>query len=424
MSNDLKEGKIVVTYFDLNKNLSSEDMALRDAAHKFAAEVMRPISKELDQMSAEDAIGPDSPIWGFLKKAYELNYHRILLPGEAGLGLTPLQIHLVQEELGWGSFGLAALLGGVGLPFYFAAMSGNKGLIAQFTEPFLCLHDASLIGCWAVTEPDHGSDTAAFKEDFFNVSGFLGNVRAQLDGEEWVISGQKAAWVSVAPIATHAVVHVQVDPSRGLNGMGLCIIPLNLRGVSRGKPLRKMGQRELCQGELFFEGVRVPKNYMVFGPDEYDFAKEVILATVNADMSVWSTGLARAAFEEALKYAKERVQGRKMIIEHYSVRQKLFNMFSKVETCRALSRAVCEFNYHNPIPFVEYSIAAKIACTKLCFEVASDAVQLLGGNGLAQEYLTEKLFRDARTSLIMDGCNDALSATGGAFLAEFYPRCR
>ncbi|GAB6173717.1 acyl-CoA dehydrogenase family protein [Paradesulfitobacterium aromaticivorans] len=413
-----------MTYFDLNKDLTSEDIALRDAAHKFAAEVMRPVSKELDQMSAEDAIGPNSPIWGFMKKAYELNYHRILLPGEAGLGLTPRQIHLVQEELGWGSFGLAALLNGVGLPFNFAAMSGDKELIAQFTEPFLGLHDASLIGCWAVTEPDHGSDTSAFKEDFFNSPGFLGNVRAKLDGDEWIISGQKAAWVSGAPIATHAVVHVQVDPSRGLNGMGLCVIPLNLKGVSKGKPLRKMGQRDLCQGELFFEEVRIPKNYMVLGPDQYHFVKEIILATVNADMSVWSTGLARAAFEEALKYAKERVQGNKPIIEHYSVRQKLFDMFSKVESCRALSRAACELNYHNPAPFLEYSIAAKVTCTRLCFEVASEAVQLLGGNGLAQEYLTEKLFRDARTSLIMDGCNDALSATGGAILREFYPRSR
>jgi len=204
--------------------------------------------------------------------------------------------------------------------------------------------------------------------------------------------------------------------------MGLCFIPLNHKGVSRGKPLRKMGQRDLCQGELFFEEVRIPKNYMVIGPNEYDFVKEIILANINADMSVWSTGLARAAFEEALKYAKERVQGNRLLIKHYSVRQRLFEMFSKVETCRAFSRAVCDLNYHNPTPFVEYSIAAKTMCTQLCFEVASEAVQLLGGNGLTQEYLTEKLFRDARASLIMDGNNEALSATGGAFLGELYPR--
>lgn len=413
-----------MSYFDLNKGLSTEDTALRDAAHKFAAEEMRPVSKALDQMSAEDAIGPNSPVWGLLKKAYALDYHRILLPGDAGLGLTPLQIHLVQEELSWGSFGFAALLNGVGLPFNFAAISGDQELIEQFTKPFLGNKDASLIGCWAVTEPDRGSDTSAFKEDFFSSSGLLGNVRAKLEGNEWVISGQKAAWVSGAPIATHAIIHVQVDSSKGLDGMGLCVLPLNLKGVSKGKPLRKMGQRDLCQGELFFEEVRVPKNYMILGPDEYHFVKEIILATVNADMSIWSTGLARAAFEEAIKYAKERVQGTKTLIEHFSVRQKLFEMFSKVESCRTLSRAVCELNYHNPTPFLEYSIAAKVTCTRLCFEVASDAVQLLGGNGLAQEYLTEKLFRDARTSLIMDGCNDVLSATGGALLGEFYPRGR
>lgn len=411
-----------MNYFDLNKDLSTEDIALRDAVHKFAAEVMRPVSKELDQMSAEDAVGPNSPIWGLLKKAYELDYHRILLPGEAGLGLTPRQIHMVQEELGWGSFGLSALIAGVGLPFSFAAMSGNTELIEKFTMPFFRNKDASMVGCWAVTEPNRGSDHSAFKEDYFDSPGLLANVRAKLDGDEWVISGQKAAWVSGAPIATHSIVHVQIDPSRGMDGMGLCIVPLNLQGVSKGKPLRKMGQRDLCQGELFFDEVRIPKNYMILGPDQYHFFKEIILSNMNADMSVWATGLARAAFEEALKYARERIQGNKVIIEHYSVRQKLFNMFSKVESCRSLSRSACELNYHNQRPFLEYSLAAKVTCTRLCFEVASDAIQLLGGNGLAQEYLTEKLFRDARTSLIMDGCNDSLSATGGALIGEFYPR--
>ena len=98
-------------YFDLNMNLTSEDIALKEAASKFASEVMRPISVELDTMSAEDAFAPESPYWDFMRQAYQLGYHKLPFPEEVGgPGLNPLQIQIVMEELAWGSFGLALSL--------------------------------------------------------------------------------------------------------------------------------------------------------------------------------------------------------------------------------------------------------------------------------------------------------------------------
>ncbi len=123
--------------------------------------------------------------------------------------------------------------------------------------------------------------------------------------------------------------------------------------------------------------------------------EEGILALANAWMATWATGLARAAYEEALTYCKERVQGGRPLAEHYSIKQRIFEMFARVETCRALSRAAINLNMNIAPGFPEYSMAAKITATQLCLDNASDAIQLLGGNGLSKEYLPEKLFRDA-----------------------------
>jgi alkylation response protein AidB-like acyl-CoA dehydrogenase len=159
-------------------------------------------------------------------------------------------------------------------------------------------------------------------------------------------------------------------------------------------------------------------------PDFYPQMLEMILSSANAAMGIFATGCARAAFEEAFQYAKERIQGGVPIIQHRSVRQRLFDMFAKVETCRALSRAVMNLNFNVSPPLPEYSLVAKTRCTQMCFEVAHEAVQILGGNGLTEEYLTEKLFRDARAALIEDGANEALSAAGGHIIGQVCPRSR
>jgi alkylation response protein AidB-like acyl-CoA dehydrogenase len=139
-------------------------------------------------------------------------------------------------------------------------------------------------------------------------------------------------------------------------------------------------------------------------------------------MANWSVGLARAAFDEALSYCKERVQGGRVLIEHYTTKQRVFDMFARVETARAISRAAMNLNINLSPPHVEYSLVAKTQCTEMAFQNTHDAIQLLGANGLTKEYLTEKLFRDARSTLIEDGNNETLSRHGGHILMETYPR--
>jgi alkylation response protein AidB-like acyl-CoA dehydrogenase len=142
---------------------------------------------------------------------------------------------------------------------------------------------------------------------------------------------------------------------------------------------------------------------------------EMILTMANAAMGVIFVGLSRAALEHAIQYSKERVQGGVPIFEHQSVKARLFEMFRKVEAARSLSRRVMQYNMTNP-PLLQYSIASKVHSTNTAFEVASSALQIYGGNGLSTEYPIEKLMRDARASMIEDGCNDILSLVGAAKL--------
>ncbi len=410
-------------YFDINLDLSEDDIALRDAARQFAEQEMRPTAKLLDQMTAEEGVAENSPLWPFLKKAYALGYHKILMPESfGGFGLTPLQVNIVTEELGWGSFGLSVLLAVVSFPFYLACTSNNDELIEKFVKPFCNCTDGSIRGCWAGTEPAHGSDILAIGEEFFSSPQMKGDMRARLDGEEWVLNGQKSAWVSGGTISTHALVYAQIDPSKGFAGSGAFIVPMDLPGVSKGKALEKMGQRDLNQGELYFDDVRLPKSYMLVSPDFHPPVLEATLAMANLCMASWSTGLSRAAFEEALNYTKERVQGGKPLIEHYTTKQRIFEMFARVETQRAIARAGVNLNFSISPPHPEYSFVAKTRSTEMAFQNTHDAIQLLGGNGLTKEYAVEKLFRDARTSLIEDGQNEVLARHGGDLVTKTYPR--
>jgi alkylation response protein AidB-like acyl-CoA dehydrogenase len=392
-----------VTSIDIETNLSDEDVAVRDVAHKFAEEVLRPAGVALDRMvDPADVIAPDSILWEVFAK-----YHALGLGGLAGdTEREPVAkarlMAIVNEELSWGDVGLAISCGLSGFHGPWVQQTGDPGLIERFCSP-----DEPTIGCWALTEPDHGSDTVTLTEPHFRDPSLRANCRARKDGDDYVINGQKAAWVSNGSIAHIAVLFCALDESRGFQGGGVFLVPLDLPGVTRPAPLDKLGQRSLNQGEIFFDDVRIPARYMALGPDLYTIGLETMLAHANAAMGQLFVGVARAAYEYALDYARERVQ--------QSVRSRLFKMFAKVEAARALARRVALYNAAGA-PQIQHCIAAKVFCTNSAFEVASEGLQIFGGNGLCREYPIEKLLRDARASLIEDGCNEVLSIVGGARL--------
>jgi alkylation response protein AidB-like acyl-CoA dehydrogenase len=147
---------------------------------------------------------------------------------------------------------------------------------------------------------------------------------------------------------------------------------------------------------------------MLVGPDGCAQAVEALLTGANAGMGTIFAAVARAAFEEALAYAKQRVQGGRPIADHQLVQHRLFEMFTKVQAATALSRQAAAYNRGGP-PAAQMSMASKVFCTQASYEVSSDALQIHGGMGLCKELLIEKLFRDARASMIEDGNNEVLA---------------
>ena len=405
-------------YLDLNPTLTNEQQELKRTTHAFATDVLRPAAAALDRLhDPRQVIDPNSRLFDVLRTGYGMGYHTMLLPKEVGgLGLSGLNLHLVLEELGWGSADFAAAFAVAGFPFASAALTQDMDLVRELVIPFVADREARAIGCWGITEPNHGSDHFALGLPHFRDPRITGDIYAVRDGNEYVINGEKSSWVSNGTIATHGLLYLTLEPSMGMAGGGVAFVPLDLPGVSTGDPLDKMGQRALNQGSIRFTDVRIPERYMLFGSAAYETVLEQTLVLTNGAMGAIFTGVARAAYEEALAHSRTRIQGGKPICEHQLVRKQLFDMFTRVETCRALSRSVVTYNDSGAPQLLEYSIAAKTYCTQTAFEVADRAVQLFGASGMNRGTVAEKLFRDARAAMIEDGANDLLALVGAARL--------
>jgi len=389
------------------ETLSDTERAVRDTLQKFALEVLRPAGVELDSLSGEDVIAKNSILWDVFSKYRELGVEAL----SADETLTPVERArlgaISSEMMGWGDSGLAISLSVSSMPSAMVAMTGKQDLQEVFS--------ADKFGCWAVTEPGHGSDMVDYANSAGNNENRRGNCVAKKDGDNFVINGQKAAWVSNGTFAQTAALFTAYEDDEGVQGGGVFLVPLDADGVSKGKPTNKIGQRPLNQGEIFFDNVVIPGDYMIVGPDMYNFMLENVLVGANAGMGSLFAGLARAALEHAVAYAKERVQGGKPIIEHQAVQTRLFEMFRKVEAARSLNLKVVQYNAVNP-PRLELSISSKVTSTRTALEVATEAMYIYGGAGITRENPIEKLMRDASVSLIEDGENTILGLVAAARL--------
>ncbi|MFI4974645.1 MAG: acyl-CoA dehydrogenase family protein [Caulobacterales bacterium] len=393
---------------DLDPDFTEAERAAWETAHRFARDVMRPAGQALDKLTASEVIAKDSILWDVIRKHRELGLSVI----DDGSGVSPAEQArircIVGEELGWGDTGLAISLGVAGFPTMMARMSGNPALIERFPP--------GTLGCWAITEPGHGSDLINFDGSISHPGGHdeRPNCLARRDGNQFVISGQKSAWVSNGTIAEAAALFCSVDMGDGRVGGGVFVVPLNEGGVTKGKPTDKIGQRALNQGEIFFNDLKVPADSLVVPPEAYRAAADRVLCLANGGMGTTFVGCARAAFELATEYAKSRVQGGVAIFQHQSMKSRLFKMYQKVEAARALNHRVVRINSARQTPLLELAIASKVTSTQAAFDVASDALQVFGGAGISRDCPIEKIFRDARISMIEDGCNEVLGMVAAA----------
>jgi len=394
--------------------LSELEEGFIDSIRRFSRDVVRPIGQKLDRMTPDQVIEEGSPYWNFRNEYLKLDLNPVAL-GELSAEERGRLMPMVFEELGWGDGGLAVTIGACQLPPGLSLAFGKPHLLDRFP--------VDRIGCWAITEPDHGTDMIDPTREIFHASGDYGrpNCIVTIDGDTLVINGQKSAWVSNGPIAEVCVLYSACDSGNGPDPIKGCvvIVPMDAPGISRGRSIDKLGQRALPQGEVYFDNVRLPVENLIAGPEDYSRAVYAVHSEANTQMGAIFTGVARSAFELAWQYAHERKQGGVPIIRHQSVQQRLFHMYRKVEASRALARRVALYNTVAPCPSLQSAMATKITGTQTAFEVASDALQIFGGNGNTREYPIEKIFRDARASLIEDGCNEVLSIKGGCYLVDY-----
>jgi alkylation response protein AidB-like acyl-CoA dehydrogenase len=364
-------------------------------------------------MTPEEVVAPDSPYWEFRRQYLTLGLNLETLASLDEVERARL-FPMALEVLGWGDSGLAISCAAGLLPPYLAWMFGNEELVERFPD--------SMLGSWGITEPDHGSDSLDPNRQIFHAEGDYGrpNCVVRFHGDELVISGQKSAWVSNGTIAEVCILYAAADTGDGPDPERGCVVilPLDAPGVSRGKPLDKLGQRALNQGEIFFDDVHLSRDHLLAGPEDYQRAVYAIHTEANGLMGAIFTGVAQAAYDLALDYAHERKQGGVPIIRHQNVAYRLFHMARKVEASRALTRRVALFNNTADTPALQAGMMAKVTATQTAFEVASDSLQIFGGNGLTREHPIEKILRDARASMIEDGCNEVLAIKGGYYLMD------
>jgi len=399
--------------------LSDEEAAVQAGVHRFAKEFMRPLGEELDRMSPEEVIAPGSPYYGLFAEYAKLGLDPAMLaelPPEIAIRMESL----IGEELGWGDAGLAVSLTVAGFPQQMAAVVGNQELVD------LC---AGRIGCWMITQPDKGSDVQVFDMARDWVPGKPGNkgsVWGRLEGDEIVVNGQCSAWVSNGSVAQVALGYIGAEYDGSFfekdgRPHGMCVIlPLDLPGVSKGKPLDKIGQRALPQGEIYFDNVRVPKRFALALEDEYYGSMASAWSFAGTHMGQVFTGVARAAFELALQYCHERKQGGQRLIDHQLTRFRLGDMLRRVELCRAVARRSLAYARLSPMTHPYVTAAGKVTVTQETMKVVDEALQLFGGTGLSREYPIERLYRDARAALIEDGENYVLTMRLGILAEQLY----
>ncbi len=399
--------------------LNADEQAIQGSVHRFARDVLRPLGRELDKMTAEQVIAPGSPYYSVFAEAAKLGLDASLLaqlPPDMAVRVESL----IGEEMGWGDVGLGVSLAAAAFPLEMAKAAGNAELVA------LC---EGKIGCWMITHPDKGSDVTMYdvKRDWVaGAPGNKGNMLATVGADEITINGQCAAWVSNGAVAHVALGYLSADYGQGFfdengrtHGVAV-IIPLDLPGISKGKPLDKIGQRSLPQGEIYFDNVKIPKRFAIALQDEYYGNHSSAWSYAGTHMSQLFTGVARAAFELALQYTHERKQGGQLLIAHQLTRFRIGDMLRRVELCRAVARRSLAYARQSPHSHAYATASAKVTVTQEALKVVDEALQLFGAAGTSRDYPIEKLFRDARSALIEDGENYVLTMRLGTLVQQLY----
>jgi alkylation response protein AidB-like acyl-CoA dehydrogenase len=366
--------------------LTPERIMMRDTARKFTAEEVTPLANKLD---AEHGDIPRE----LILKMGELGFHGILIPEEyGGLGLGAFEYCLVAEELSRGWMSVASLLARSN-SFYASVPGGTE---AERREKIQAMVRGEYLGAGALSEPQTGSDLSSIQ------------TRARREGDEWVITGNKY-WCTFADGADCILVLCRIDdPAKG-DKAGTALIPVEkpkgqLPNNCTGAPIPKIGYFGWKTWELRFEGTRAPvRPDPNFGRGFQYAAKWLGIA--RAHTAARSIGLAQAALDHAIGYAKERVQFGRPISDFQAIRFKIATMATEIEAARQLMYHCCA-QIDNGEPGTIETSMVKYFASEMSERVTSEAMQILGGAGYTTLHPVERYWRDARLTKIFEGTSE------------------
>jgi len=362
--------------------LTDEQKLMQKTAHEFAEKEMRPVSLDYDKKGVIP--------WAVVKKAHEIGLDTAFLPTEVGGGgVTSTLTHcLVNEELNWGCAGIATGLIGAGLAYLPIIHMGTKDQLVRFLSPF-CGPEAKL-GALCLTEPDAGSDVAGIA------------TRAVQDGDEWVINGVKR-FITNGGIADLHVVFATIDPSLRHFGIRGFVVEKGTPGLKMGKVEDKMGVRASHTAEVIFDDCRVPRDNMLGDAEQPAFVGAMkALESSRPLVAAGAIGIARAAYEYALDYARKRKAFGRPIATRQAIAFMLADMKTKIEAARLLTWRAA-WMHDQGMPMNKEASYAKLFAADMAMEVTTDAVQIMGGAGYMKDEPVEKWMRDAKVFQIWEG---------------------
>lgn len=380
----------------LNSNFTEEDFQMRDVAREFAQKEIRPAGQLLDKSYDAELF---RELW---KKAAKLGLLGVMVPEQyGGVGGSPVALTLIIEELAAADAGFAVSLS---MNWFAQCMLITIGSSAQMEAflPMISSAEGSPAAACA-TEPGGGSDVESSRRCG---PGCLRTTYKKADGG-YLINGTKS-FITNGGIAGLYLVLATGDVNVGGAAASTFMVPADTPGVSVGGIEDKMGIRSSQTAQMIFDDVFVPEENLL--GEECMGMEYVELAMIFSRGAVGgiAVGIARAAFEEALAYAKERVQGGRPIIEHQGIGFMLADMATMIEAGRNMVRgsaiAALDFDMKAEERF-RLSCMAKVFCSDMAMKVTTDAVQILGGYGYTREYPVEKYMRDVKVTQIFEGPN-------------------
>lgn len=381
--------------------LNDDQVTVRDWVHGFALNVMRPVAQEWDERE-------ETP-WPVIEEAAKVGIYSLDFLASALADPTGITLALALEELSWGDAGLCMSMIGTTLAVTAIIGNGTSEQVGEWVPACFGTPDDVRVAAFGVSEPDAGSDVSALR------------TRAIYDetSDEWVLDGTKT-WITNGGIAGVHVIVASVDPALGSRGQASFVIPEGTSGLRMGQKFKKMGIRASHTAEVVLEDCRVPGRCLLGGKEKLDEklarAREGVKTSEQAAMATFeatrpyvgaqAVGIARAAYEFALDYAKERQQFNKAIIENQAIAFKLADMKTRTDAARLLVwRASWMAATHQPFLGGEGS-QSKLFASETAVHVTEEAIQILGGYGYVRDYPVERWHRDSKIYTIFEGTSE------------------